>query len=77
MTYRGHIKNGQILLDRPTSLPEGAAVDVQLVERHEPTDNSQPAIWNRLLKLAGTVEGLPSDAAENHDKYLSGKSGQS
>ena len=32
MTYRGHVKNGQILLDEPTRLPEGATVNVQLVK---------------------------------------------
>ena len=30
MTYRGHVKNGQILLDRPVQLPEGTAVNVEV-----------------------------------------------
>jgi len=68
MTYRGHIKNGQILLDDPVALPEGAEVNVEVVANGEP----QPTIWDKLLKLAGTVEGLPSDMAENHDHYLYG-----
>ncbi|HSZ57634.1 MAG TPA: hypothetical protein VK797_18370 [Tepidisphaeraceae bacterium] len=33
MTYRGHVKNGQIALDEPTALPEGAEVSVQVLER--------------------------------------------
>jgi hypothetical protein len=32
MTYRGHIKNGRILLDEPAQLPEGAPVNVELIE---------------------------------------------
>ncbi len=32
MTYRGHIKNGQILLEEPAPLPEGARVNVELVQ---------------------------------------------
>ena len=28
MTYRGHIKNGQITLDEPIELPEGAEVRI-------------------------------------------------
>jgi hypothetical protein len=32
MTYRGHVKNGQIALDEPAQLPEGVAVSVQLLE---------------------------------------------
>jgi hypothetical protein len=30
MTYAGHIKDGQILLDEPTPLPEGARVTVEI-----------------------------------------------
>jgi hypothetical protein len=30
MTYRGHVRNGQILLDEPVELPEGVAVDIEL-----------------------------------------------
>ena len=67
MTHRGHVKNGQIHLDDIARLPEGAEVQVQLIE---PTE-AQPAIWKKLIKLAGTVEGMPSDAAVNHDAYLS------
>ncbi len=33
MTYRGHVKNGQITLDEPTRLPEGAEVNVEVVEK--------------------------------------------
>jgi hypothetical protein len=68
MTYRGHIKNGQILLDEPVTLPEGAQVNIEVIENGEP----QPTIWDKQLALAGTVEGLPPDMAENHDHYLYG-----
>jgi hypothetical protein len=33
MTYRGHVKNGQILLEEPVRLPEGAEVQVELTEQ--------------------------------------------
>ena len=32
MTYRGHIKSGQITLDEPAQLPEGAEVKVEVLE---------------------------------------------
>ena len=32
MTYRGQIKNGQIMLDEPARLPEGARVNVEVIE---------------------------------------------
>jgi hypothetical protein len=70
MTYRGHIKNGQITLDEPVALPEGAKVNVNV----EVVSNGQelPTIWEQLREMAGTVEGLPPDMAENHDHYLYG-----
>jgi hypothetical protein len=67
MTYRGHVKNGQITLDEPVALPEGAEVHIEIVENGEP----QPTIWDKLRALAGTVEG-PEDWAENHDHYIHG-----
>jgi len=32
MTYRGHVENGTVVLDEPGHLPEGAQVEVALVE---------------------------------------------
>jgi len=67
MTYRGHIKNGQIILDEPTRLPEGAEVRVEV------TDNGaiRPTLWDNLRRIAGTVDG-PEDWARNHDHYIHG-----
>ena len=31
MTYLGHVSNGQIFLDEPTQLPEGASVTVEVL----------------------------------------------
>lgn len=68
MTYRGRVRNGQIVLDEPGPLPEGARVNVEVLE----SSKEKPAIWSELLKLAGTAEGLPADMAEQHDHYLYG-----
>jgi hypothetical protein len=68
MTFRGHVKDGQIAFDEPVALPEGAAVQVEIVQ----TRTEQPTIWEELLELAGKAEGLPPDMAENHDHYLYG-----
>ena len=68
MTYRGHVRNGQITLNESIRLPEGAEVNIEVVKNGE----QQPTVWNELLKLAGTVDGLPPDMAENHDHYLYG-----
>ena len=67
MTYRGHIKDGRIALDEPANLTEGAKVYVQVIEPAAP----HPTIWEKLLSIAGTVEG-PEDWARNHDHYVHG-----
>jgi len=68
MTYRGHVERGVVVLDEPASLPEGAEVRVEPV--------GQPDRWQALrqglLRLAGTVKGMPPDMARNHDHYLHG-----
>lgn len=52
------------------------AVDAKLHELLASPAKEQrvsPAKWGRrMAKLAGTVEGLPSDYAFNHDHYVHG-----
>ena len=75
MTFRGHIKNGCVVLDEPVTLPEGAAVRVALTSESPETlgpDENGETLAQRMLKFAGIVRGLPSDLALNHDHYLHG-----
>jgi hypothetical protein len=67
MTYRGHVKNGVVVLDEPAELPEGAEVRVELAE-----DAAGPTLAEKLAPFIGCLDGLPSDFAENHDHYLYG-----
>jgi hypothetical protein len=70
MTYRGHIKNGQIMLDEPAEFPEGAEVTVSVVEEsHAHGDD----LTDVLLRHAGQGQGLPVDLADQHDHYAHGK----
>jgi predicted DNA-binding antitoxin AbrB/MazE fold protein len=68
MTYKGHVKNGVIVLEQPVQLPEGAVVHVEVVETGE-----QRTLAERLRDIIGIVKGMPSDMARNHDHYLYGK----
>lgn len=71
MTMRWHIKNGTVVLDEPIKLPDGMDVEVEV----RPASNSaeQGSTWGEVFRdLAGSVEGLPSDMAENHDHYIHG-----
>jgi len=69
MTLRGHIQNGMVVLDEPIALPEGSIVKVEPIN----VPDDIVSLREALLKLAGTVDGLPEDLAENHDYYIHGK----
>lgn len=64
MSFRGHIKNGVVVLDEAADLPEGAEVRVEPVGRKTLAD--------RLREVIGSVPDLPEDLAENHDHYVHG-----
>ena len=57
------------------SREELAQVDLKLHELLEAKRRTGGQSWDQaLLEVAGTVEGLPEDYAENHDHYLHGRS---
>ena len=74
MTIHGHVHNGVIVFDDPVTLPEGAAVQVQVVAKPSPTelDKERPTLAETLKDFIGCLEDLPEDAARNHDHYLYG-----
>lgn len=78
MTYKGHIKNGKVVLDDPMDLPEGATVRIELaiVDSCKDTETFYPTLAESLASVIGKAEGLPEDWSENHDKYLREEYGQ-
>ncbi|HVX86191.1 MAG TPA: hypothetical protein VH253_15515 [Phycisphaerae bacterium] len=69
MTYRGHIKDGAIVLDEPVALPEGAEVEVALRSGAEEGNS----LFDRFSDVIGICPELPPDMARNHDHYLHGR----
>jgi hypothetical protein len=67
MTYRGQVKNGIVVLEGNPSLPEGAEVELEVIDQKD-----LDALWDDLHKFAGIAKGLPPDMAENHDHYAHG-----
>jgi hypothetical protein len=73
MTYRGHVKNGVVVLDDPVALPEGCKVAVVLTPATEGAgENGTPTLFDQLAAVIGKGQQLPSDLAANHDHYLHG-----
>jgi hypothetical protein len=67
MIYRGHVKQGVIVLDPPAKLPEGAEVEVRTCA------SNATSTWAGVLRdVIGKAEGLPADSSLNHDHYLYG-----
>jgi len=74
MTYRGHVKNGVVVLDGPARPPDGAAVTVGLLGQAQPAGTSRkaPTLYQRLKPFIGLTGHLPPDASANVDHYLYG-----
>ena len=75
MTLTGHVKNGAIVFDQPIVLPEGAAVQVELVgsqQADRAAGASNGSLLDRLGDVVGSIDDLPEDLARNHDHYLYG-----
>jgi len=66
MPYKGHVKNGVIVIEEPVNIPEGTEVSIEIAEGDGPT------LAERLASVIGTAKALPDDAAENLDHYLYG-----
>ena len=74
MTYRGHVKNGIVVLDEAVKLPEGAEVEVAVQAPPPSADPQRPTtLLERFGNLVGSCPDLPADMAENHDHYLHGR----
>ena len=68
MSFEGRVENGVIVLDIPSQLANGTRVEVIVRENSA----GQTTLRDRLLKLAGTVDDLPADMAQQHDHYIHG-----
>ena len=70
MPYRGHIKDGIVVFDSPTSLPEGVAVEISVVEPILDIEG-QPIHPAFLIGDLAIDTGIP-DLGRNIDHYLYG-----
>jgi hypothetical protein len=77
-TYTGEVRNGVVVFDLGAPLPEGTRVRVEPVDRLQTLTSgsvSDPIAGTRAMLLAWARKAeevappLPSDLAENHDRY--------
>ncbi len=63
MTFRGHIRNGVVILDEaPAALPEGAAVEVSIVAGSHLPPQRPP--MTAIEQLQSKLPGDPFDGAD-------------
>jgi hypothetical protein len=76
MAYKGHVRNGVVVLDEPAELEDGEEVSVRPLRDRgaAATEERQiPTLYERLKNIIGKAKGLPPDLARNHDHYLHGR----
>jgi hypothetical protein len=66
---KARVRNGRILLDEPTTLPDGAEVDLAIIGGDDLDDNERAALHRSIDESiedeeAGNVEDLASVIAE-------------
>ena len=73
MVIRGRVKGGRIEVNKKVRLPEGARVEITVLDNGAKAKAKQiPTILERLKPIVGKAKGLPRDAAKNLDHYLYG-----
>ena len=76
MTYKGHVKDGVVVLVEPADLKDGDRVSVRPLRRRGKSTKKPKrplTLYERLKPVIGMAKGLPHDLAENHDHYLYGR----
>jgi predicted DNA-binding antitoxin AbrB/MazE fold protein len=68
MSYTGTIENGVVKLPPEADLADGTQVRIEEIGPRQ--DRNE--LTRRLREIAGQLEGLPEDWAEQHDHYLHG-----
>ena len=68
MSLTGVVTNGMIVLDNNAQLPDGTRVEIHVADAEAPAS----PLAKMLLTHAGKAQGLPEDAAVQHDHYLHG-----
>jgi hypothetical protein len=56
----------------PCHFPEGAKVQIEILDGVNQNETSGQTLGEKLLNYAGRITDAPSDLAEQHDHYLHG-----
>lgn len=70
--FKARVRNGRLVLDEPTNLPEGAEVSLSIVDDEDGMDDAERARLHRALErsMAQAKAGQLIDADEVIGKLL-------
>lgn len=66
-TLKGHFDGKQIILDEPVPPDLAPNTPVKIL-----IETEQKSLFDRILDLAVTDDGLPPDFSEQHEHYVKG-----
>jgi hypothetical protein len=69
MVYKGHKKNGHVIIENQEQIPEGAELRVEVVA---PEIVKPQSDFEWLLSFVGSLDHLPEDTSRNIDHYVYG-----
>ncbi len=67
MILTGQVHNGVIVPDKPSELPEGASVRIELLPTANTGESNSPrvgGIWKGQVQISQDFDQLPDDLAE-------------
>jgi hypothetical protein len=75
MTMRGYVHNGVVVPERPGELPEGAAVQIEVIPSPQPAALPEPTRrqggqWKGQVVISADFDELPDDLAEDFGFHL-------
>ena len=72
MELEGVVSNGVIIPDGPTVLPEGTRVRISPAIAQSINLTKPQSFGQRYSQFKGTIPGLPTDLAQQHDHHRLG-----
>jgi hypothetical protein len=69
MEIDGTVRNGVVVLDTESPIPDGTRGTVTAADSAEPVARTHYDLFRDII---GKAEGLPEDMAKNHNHYIRG-----
>jgi len=65
MPYRGHIRNGVVVLDEPLPLPEGSEVSVDAAPHTSSTKAAHSPLWGLFADEPELIDQILADTVKD------------